>query len=377
MRSLMRAEDYLSPAVFEAERRGIFSRLWMLVATRSMLAADGDFRTFTLAGTPLAVRNCGGTLRAFLNACRHRGARLFEGEFGNAPLVCPYHAWSYAPDLALEAVPRNRTLFQFDAAAMARLRLVEFALREVGDLVFVNLAPDPLPLEDQFAPALIDVLAASSARMDAQFVHTAYECAFNWKLGIENIKDPLHVEVLHRGTFPDYFDTRADRVEVGAMDHGADPARDGPQPALTDVSGVWDVPMAEGARDWHDLVERLDGQHAYRGIHLFPNVNLMIVAGAVFSIQIYNPVAPGRTAMQMMAATTRPVAAFPHKPLVLWEHIRSDMTVLRQDIECLESLQAGMGAISFEFEHGAYEAGLVAFHKVCKAWSAGGARERT
>jgi phenylpropionate dioxygenase-like ring-hydroxylating dioxygenase large terminal subunit len=369
MRSLMHADDYVSQAVFDAESAGIFSSLWILAGTRSMVAAAGDFRTLTLAGKPLVLRNCGGTVRAFLNACRHRGARLFDAEFGHAPLLCPYHAWSYAPDLTLEAVPRNRTLFQFDAALMARMKLTEFAVREVGDLMFVNLAPDPLPIERQFSSALLEVLSSCSAKMDTQYVYTRYECAFNWKLGIENIKDPLHVEVLHRDTFPDYFDTRADRGAVPPMDHAADPSRDWPRPLLSAVSDVWDVPMSEGGRDWHALVERLDGRDAYRGIHLFPNVNLMIVAGAVFSIQVYNPLAPGRTEIQMMAATTRPTAAFPHKPLVLWEHLKSDMTVLREDIECLESLQAGLGAVEFEFEHGAYEAQLVAFHKVCKAWS--------
>ena len=61
------------------------------------------------------------------------------------------------------------------------------------------------------------------------------------------------------------------------------------------------------------------------------------------------------------------LGAFAHKPLVLWEHLKSDMTVLGQDIECLENLQAGMHAVDFGFVHGAYEAQLIDFHAVCKS----------
>ena len=367
MRSLMHPEDYFSPTTFDAEQRGIFSRLWLLAGTRAMLACDGDYRTVTLAGKPVALRNCDGRIRAFLNLCRHRGARLLVDEFGSDALVCPYHGWSYGADLALDGVPRNKTLFQFSPEDMRQRKLIEFAVREVGDLVFVNLADVPLPIEHQFAPRLLDLLAEASVKMDSQYVETSFECGFNWKLGIENIKDPLHVEVLHSGTFPEYFDTRADRTEVAPMDHAADPAVDWRTVGLREVSDVWDVPMSEGDRDWHSLVERLEGSEVYRGIHLFPNVNLMIVAGAVFSIQIYNPVAADRTEIQMLAATTRPLASFVHKPLVLWEHLKSDMTVLRQDIDCLERLQSGLRAVDFEFVHGAYEAQIVDFHAVCRS----------
>ena len=366
MRSMMHSEDYCSASVFGTEMHGIFGRLWILAAIRPMLKSDGDYRTCVVAGKPVALRNCDGKVRAFLNICRHRGARLLTDEFGSARLTCPYHGWSYAADLSLDGVPRNSTLFQFTAADMAQRKLIEYAVREVGDLIFINLSDDPAPIETQFSAQLLEMLAASSIKMDSQYIYTRYQCGFNWKLGIENIKDPLHVEVLHQGTFPDNFDTRADRTEVPQMDHGADPLLQWPPLALSGASNVCDVPISGGGRDWHELVERLDGKEVYRGIHLFPNVNLMIVAGAVFSIQIYNPIAPDRTEIQMMAATTRPIAAFPHKPLVLWEHLKSDMSVLRQDIDCLENLQTGLGAARFGFVHGAYEAQLIDFHKVCK-----------
>ncbi len=47
---------------------------------------------------------------------------------------------------------------------------------------------------------------------------------------------------------------------------------------------------------------------------------------------------------------------------MLWEHLVSDMTVLQEDIDCLEALQTSLAASDAEFIHGAYETGLLEFH---------------
>jgi hypothetical protein len=126
------------------------------------------------------------------------------------------------------------------------------------------------------------------------------------------------------------------------------------------------VPIGEAGRhDWYELVENLESSAFYRGVHLFPNVNLMIVAGTSFSVQTYNPLAADRTEMHMSVALTRSVRDFPHKPVVLWEHLRSDMTVLRQDVDCLEALQPSFARAGHEVFHGAYEGGIMQFQSAC------------
>ena len=53
--------------------------------------------------------------------------------------------------------------------------------------------------------------------MDSDYIYTRYEAGFNWKTGMENIKDPLHVQCLHRDSFPKNFQTEAglDARKVG------------------------------------------------------------------------------------------------------------------------------------------------------------------
>jgi choline monooxygenase len=95
---------------------------------------------------PLAVlRDKTGTLRAFYNLCRHRGASVLEGE-GNAgsALICPYHRWSYGLDGSLRGVPEESECFP--GLKKGEMGLRPASLHVFRDLVFVH--PDPEPDED-------------------------------------------------------------------------------------------------------------------------------------------------------------------------------------------------------------------------------------
>ena len=54
----------------------------------------------------MVLRDRDGSIRAFHNVCRHRGARLLDGA-GNCPatITCPYHGWTYRHDGGLIGMP--------------------------------------------------------------------------------------------------------------------------------------------------------------------------------------------------------------------------------------------------------------------------------
>jgi len=59
----------------------------------------GAYRTEDYAGVPiLTVRGSDGKLRAFLNVCRHRGAKVAQGCGNAGAFTCPYHGWTYGND---------------------------------------------------------------------------------------------------------------------------------------------------------------------------------------------------------------------------------------------------------------------------------------
>ena len=89
--------DYLDEARWAREVDRIFRKSPVVVALTAHLPAPGAYRSVDLAGVPvLTVRQQDGGVKAFINACRHRGAQIVPHGCGTARrFTCPYHAWSY------------------------------------------------------------------------------------------------------------------------------------------------------------------------------------------------------------------------------------------------------------------------------------------
>src|SRR5207247_2440508 len=122
------------------EKRVLFRAYPLLVGLSCRVAAPGDWLTDDDSGMPiLVVRTGAGTLRAFANVCRHRGARVVDGcGSGKRALSCPYHGWTYGLDGRLIDVPGEE--------GFAGLSREEHSLRplpvvEKYGLVWVRPAP--------------------------------------------------------------------------------------------------------------------------------------------------------------------------------------------------------------------------------------------
>ena len=93
----MPIEAYTDETRYQAERNRIFSSLPIAGALSIELSRPGNYKTISILEKPLLlVRGNDGRARAFLNVCRHRGARICEAEEGVVKkFSCPYHSWVY------------------------------------------------------------------------------------------------------------------------------------------------------------------------------------------------------------------------------------------------------------------------------------------
>src|SRR6266496_2066325 len=142
---------FVSPDVFAEEQKKIFAKQWLLVGHQSQIPTAGDYIVQQVIGESLIfIRDKTGEIHGFFNVCRHRGTRLKEDTCGHASTIqCPYHAWTYGLDGRLIGAPHMDEVPGFDKADYS-LHAVNLALWE--GFIFVNLADDPMPLEEWFAP---------------------------------------------------------------------------------------------------------------------------------------------------------------------------------------------------------------------------------
>lgn len=128
---------YVEPAHADAETDRIFGTSWLGIGRADRIGKPGDYVTREIAGHSLIVtRDRDGMPHAFVNACRHRGSRLIDGE-GNGRLIrCPFHSWSYALDGRLAAAPHMDECVDFEAADHG---LIEFPVAERAGFLFVSL----------------------------------------------------------------------------------------------------------------------------------------------------------------------------------------------------------------------------------------------
>ena len=132
------ARWYTAPAVFDLELREIFGRTWTPFGIQHGLDEDGDYATDLVSGVPVLMTRSRGRVRAFLNACRHRGHPVAEGRGRADSFRCRYHGWTYDPNGALVDAPRAEREPEFDRSGLC---LPEVGAAEWGPLKLVN--PDP------------------------------------------------------------------------------------------------------------------------------------------------------------------------------------------------------------------------------------------
>ncbi|HLW25552.1 MAG TPA: aromatic ring-hydroxylating dioxygenase subunit alpha [Steroidobacteraceae bacterium] len=200
---------YSHPALARLEIERILKPSWQIVCHVNSIPRVGDYETFDLGSESVFVlRDRDGSIRAFHNACRHRGARLLDGTGQCAgPITCPYHGWSYRHDGSLLGVPMRETFASLDRATHSLNPVrVDVAL----GFVFICLAGDPPPvaktwgrLAEELAPyRLQDMVPLAPITTDVWNV--------DWKLAMDNYLESYHVPIGHPGLnrmfTPDYED---------------------------------------------------------------------------------------------------------------------------------------------------------------------------
>lgn len=207
------ASAYTCPERAAREREVFFQKQPQMIGMSGDLPEKGSFLTRDEWGTSvLATRDKNGRLRAFFNACRHRGVQVEAEPRGKrSRFMCPFHGWTYSSEGDLVSIPKAAHFGEIDKSCHG---LIELPAVEKYGVLLVHPQPDGVIDAD----AVLEGLAPDfdNWKFD-KYVHVAsdvWDSPLNWKLAIDTFGETYHFSTLHRNTLFPLF-----HGNVQAYDH--------------------------------------------------------------------------------------------------------------------------------------------------------------
>ncbi len=191
------ARRYYDPEFFAMETELLWPRVWQMACRLEEIPRPGDFVEYEILDKSVVVaRQPDGGVKAYHNACRHRGVQLVKDR-GSCPsgFICPFHGWCWGLDGA------NTFLYQPDLFRPANrdpedLRLRECRVELWGGCAFINFDDRAPPLRDSIEPF---ATFHDAWKVEGLRTEWWYSCRLptNWKLAMEAFMEGYHVLETH------------------------------------------------------------------------------------------------------------------------------------------------------------------------------------
>jgi choline monooxygenase len=310
-------DGYLSPGQFEQEKQLIFARYPSFVGLTRDLPGPGSWLTFDASGTRILVsRDKSERVRAFVNTCQHRAARIVPAGCGTKArrFTCPFHAWSYDLDGKLVGITGAEG---FDDIRMEDRSLIELPAQERYGMIFVAQRPDAgFSLEEYFGG-----LGEQFASFGFDTWHPIatvhpHPIAANWKVAWATHLETYHFNYLHKKT-------------AGPLVYGNVSIADfyGDHALMTTTMKTIDKLREVPEDEWMPV----DDGHINLNYRLFPNLSMSVVNGDRLEIFTVYPGGNLREA-QALHYAYRKAAVLPEEAEELAEQVRwACQTVVDQE----------------------------------------------
>jgi phenylpropionate dioxygenase-like ring-hydroxylating dioxygenase large terminal subunit len=378
-------ERYFDPEFFRMEAELFWPRVWQMACRLEEIPQAGDYTEYEFLDQSIIVlRTDDMGVRAFQNACRHRGVKLVEGR-GHCErgFQCTFHGWRYGLDGKNAGVTQRRTFAEHNLDP-DDISLVPVRCEASSGCAFVNLSADAPPLRESLEPfaTIMDAWKVESLRTERWF---AARLPVNWKLAIEAFIEMYHVVQTHpQLVIPTRFgllegmtfDRRAwvdaDIQYLRAMSEGmagmvhandvriAESRRDVELPAdPKQAIATWNRTLNDAVVSWHrdrgadvpDLNE-LEAQGLnLTFFHGFPHYFVLPMYSSASSYR-FRPVGPEETLMEMWSLARFPEGdePGPPSPPEVWECDDPRWPAIpAQDFSNLPRQQRGLHTNGFEY----------------------------
>ena len=185
---------YLDPDFQQRELQRLFPRAWLMACRAEELPSIGSYIEYRIGDASiLIVREGKNSIRAYHNACRHRGTRLATGRGRVGSIICPFHGWRWNLDgtIRLQLDPEEFVPRSDDDLGLQPVRLDQW-----GGFVFITMDDDAPPLLDYLdpIPSVMEPFHLENMRV-RWYKATIAPC--NWKTVLDAFLEGYHIPGTH------------------------------------------------------------------------------------------------------------------------------------------------------------------------------------
>lgn len=350
---MLSSNYYSCEKIFNQEKKNIFFKYWIFAGFTFEFNKNKIVKK-SILGIDLVFTFDGKSHYVFLNQCPHRFAELVAEEQCDRNLItCPYHGWSFKLNGDVNNIPFNDALYKLK---VNNIGLHSIALIIVGKFLFINFAKRPMAITKQFSKKIIADLESISNYIFESCTENQLR-HFNWKLIMDNLRDPLHPLFVHKKTLmqsvksglpgiPKWipsFLLNIKSLSFGGLD--------------VEIRKPGYTKFFKDPWNCHDR---------YYNLHLFPNTHIACAdSGSTFVVEFFEPISAHQTKIHISYALTKHNLSNQRLIQLLKDLKKSSNLVYEEDFSLLEKIQNKMNNnFTIMSISGIYERMIHRFHAV-------------
>lgn len=278
---------YTNKNYFEKEVNTIFEKNWQFACMKSELEKKFSYCVINYHQNSFFITNTGKSgIKAFKNICSHRANKIFLEDFGQRPIMCMYHNWTYNS----EGKPINAFAKEFfETPNETDLVLDEYKVEVVGEFIFVNLSKSKIKIQEQlglYYDKLIEISKALGEKISFNTnVHQA-----NWKLLVENVLECYHCIPIHKNSL-------FERLGIGEKPYENFDFFNGNSSAHAPIDNDKISPKRKKLLQY--LESREFKHNSFYHIYIYPNLFISSTEGSSFYIGQALPIAEDQTDLRV------------------------------------------------------------------------------
>lgn len=193
------ASNYFSADYFAKEVAHLWPRVWQVACREEEIPEVGDYQIYEIVGKSFIVaRVAPGVIKAFYNACLHRGRKLVTLGGRRSEFRCPFHGFTWDLEGGFK---ENPIAWDFPQLQDCDMRLPEARVETWGGFVFINMDPNAAPLTSALGP-MVEHFAEYDYANRYKAVHVVKAVRCNWKVAAEAFMESHHSITTHPQILP-------------------------------------------------------------------------------------------------------------------------------------------------------------------------------